>query len=405
MTITSHALFQRTFGQHIFEVEAADKPNTFITKHSYHSSNVYYDFHFNRQNQRLTIQERHQTGEVLELIPHQYFESEFAEEFVINYSHWMNRRKNHILFRPISFQDTQFLTNVPYVLIREKGFFLLRNRKRTQCLVNSSSLLFQNLFQRYFRRLDNEPYVYMFANDSMLTDFVIDIYLPRLGLAFKFDISRRKIFSREYSGMCIDENQCFGTLTGLTAGLLLSPVAVSNGDNLSRKFIVPFGEIKVKNMSDNVHQTVFIERTSSVEFPHQYFVFILNDRLRILQSSDSPTGWLYLALLHAMTSNPLPDFYTGMTGMERAFQLLNCAGCWTDQPYDSLSLKIAKQIAEISPKVNYHPIHLTLMEDIQWSQQGLPYSLQHFGYYLIINKLIHASEQLKFLYSSSDSKT
>ncbi|CAF3467127.1 unnamed protein product [Rotaria sp. Silwood1] len=115
------------------------------------------------------------------------------------------------------------------------------------------------------------------------------------------------------------------------------------------------------------------------EFLYQYFVFILNDRLRILQPTDSPTGWLYLALLHAMTSYPLPNQYTGMTGMERAFQLLNSAGCWSDQPFDAVSRNILLQIATISPKVNYFPEHLTSMEKIEWNPHSLPYSMQHFG--------------------------
>ena len=38
--------------------------------------------------------------------------------------------------------------------------------------------------------------------------------------------------------------------------------------------------------SDNTHPTVTIERKTSTD---QYFVFLLNDRLRILQSIDSPT--------------------------------------------------------------------------------------------------------------------
>jgi hypothetical protein len=182
--------------------------------------------------------------------------------------------------------------------------------------------------------------------------------------------------------MYIDENQCFGTLTGLKAGLLLSSIGADN-----RKFLVPFGQVQAKKTSSNSHQIVSIERTASISFARHYFVFSLNDRLRLLQSSDSPTGWLYLALLHAMTSNPLPDLYTQMTGMERAFQLLYSAECWTDQPLDSLSLSIALQIANISPKVEYYPTHLTCMETIQWNEQSLPYSLQHFSYYLIIKKI------------------
>ncbi|CAF3438200.1 unnamed protein product, partial [Rotaria socialis] len=52
--------------------------------------------------------------------------------------------------------------------------------------------------------------------------------------------------------------------------------------------------------------------------------------------TDSPTGWLYLALLHAITSHCLPDQYTGMTGMERSFELLNSTVSWSDQPFDPI---------------------------------------------------------------------
>ncbi|CAF1051816.1 unnamed protein product [Didymodactylos carnosus] len=74
----------------------------------------------------------------------------------------------------------------------------------------------------------------------------------------------------------------------------------------------PFGQVQAIKKSDDDHQIVTIERKST-SFIHEYFVFILNDRLRILQPTDSPTSWLYLALLHAMTSHPLPDQYTEMT--------------------------------------------------------------------------------------------
>jgi hypothetical protein len=140
-----------------------------------------------------------------------------------------------------------------------------------------------------------------------------------------------------------------------------------------------------------------------MSYDHQYFVFILNDRLRIIQSTDSPTGWLYLSLLHAITSHPLPDQYTGMTGMERAFQLLNSAGCWTDQPFDSISLNILCQIAWISPKVNYYRQYNNSMQNIDWNHYTIPYSLQHSGYYLMAKQIINTSEKLNFMHPSSHS--
>ncbi|UJR11152.1 hypothetical protein I4U23_015333 [Adineta vaga] len=252
--------------------------------------------------------------------------------------------------------------------------------------------------------MNDEPYVYMLSDNAHHTKRITNIHLSRLGIAFQYNGNTQITTSREYSDMCIDEDQWLGTLTGLTSGLLLSPLSNNNSElnhYLYRKIIVPFGNPHSKRMQNDIHQTVTIQRTSlsSKESSH-YFVFILNDRLRMLQSTDSPTGWLYLALLHAMTSHSLPDQYTGMTGIERAFQLLNSAGCWSDQPYNFLSRNILAQIALISPKVDYYPKHFTCMQKIDWNDNGLPFSLQHFGYYLIAKQLIKTSEQLHFIYSS-----
>ena len=361
-------LYIRTFDQHIFEVQAAELPNTYITKHSYHGKGrVIYEFHLNSQTKQLTIRERHiHTNDVCQLIPHTYFQTELPDMFVSNYSHWWNATDRTIEFRPVHFKDINFLDNKSYILSLDTGCITTNETEKRQTLVNQSSSLFKTLFLRYFVRLDDKPYVYMMQDNVSQVDTIIYIHLSRLRIAFQYNVQTGIITSREYSDMCVDENQWLETLTGLTSGLLLSPLPVSNhqlNHYPYRKLIVPFGQIHGTKTRNDKHQTVNIERIASLEeFLHHYFVFILNDQLRILQSTDSPTGWLYLALLHAMTSHPLPDQYTGMTGMERAFQLLNSAACWSDQPFDLLSLNILTQIATISPKVTYYPEHLTCMQ-------------------------------------------
>ncbi|CAF1334201.1 unnamed protein product [Rotaria sordida] len=405
--ITTNELFVRVFGYHIFEAQAAEAPNTYITKHLYHGDGrVQYEFHFNDQTNRLTINERHiHKDEMFQLIPHKCFQTELPDTFVSDHSHWWNAKDQIVEFRPVHFKDADFLDNKPYVLSLTTGHITTTEAINRQILVNQSSTFFDSMFNRYFIRLDDKPYVYMMRDNSSSTDIIIHIRLSRLGIAFKYNGNSNIITSREYSDMCIDENQWLGTLTGLQSGLVLSPSSVNN-QKLEhypyRKLIVPFGQLHAQKTSDYTHQTVIIQRISeSKDFLRHYFVFIMNDRLRILQSTDSPTGWLYLALLHAMTSHPLPDQYTGMTGMERAFQLLNSAGCWSDQPFDALSLNILAQIAAISPKVNYYPEHLTCMEKIEWHSNGLPYSMQHFSYYLIAKRLIETSQQLNFMYTTS----
>ncbi|UJR12234.1 hypothetical protein I4U23_016411 [Adineta vaga] len=407
--IIFHPLFIRIFGQHVFEVQAAEISNTYITKHGYHDdNNVLYEFHFNDQTKYLTIRERDIiTNEINELIPHTCFEDELPDMFISNYSHWWNATIDRIEFRSIYFKDLDFRKNKFYIFDRKTELITMNEMKTKQILINQSSEIFQKLFLQYFIRLDDKPYVYMIGNDLSQNNLIITIHLSRLRIAFQYDTSTQIIMSREYSDMRVDEDQWLGTLTGLTSGLLLSPLLFNNDESKCysyRKLIVPFGKV-YSTIQNDKHQTVKIQRTSllSDEFLSHYFVFILNDRLCILQSTDSPTGWLYLALLHAMTSHPLPDQFTAMTGMERAFQLLNSAGCWSDQPYDSLSLNILTQIASISPKVDYYPENLTCMEKIDWNNNGLQVSLQHFGYYLIVKSLINASRQLDFIHSSDSS--
>ena len=108
--------FRRTFDHHIFEVQAAGPLNTYLTKHAYHGSQIHYEFHFIRQNQRVTIRAARRTGEIFQLIPHKCFQTEFAVKFVDTYSHWINQKTNLIQFRPIHFQHFQFLTNISYEL-------------------------------------------------------------------------------------------------------------------------------------------------------------------------------------------------------------------------------------------------------------------------------------------------
>ncbi|CAF3462404.1 unnamed protein product [Rotaria socialis] len=403
-SITTNELFVRVFEEHIFEVQLAESPKTYITRLPYGNGQVQYEFHLNDETKHLTITERHiTTNEIFQLIPHSHFQAELPDVFVSNHSHWLNKRSRIVEFRPIHFKEANFLDHKPYVLSLTTGYVVTNDMANEQRLVNQSSPLFDTLFNQYFVRLDSKPYVYMMGEHISQSDIIIHIHLSRLGIAFKYNGTTKIITSREYSDMCIDQDQWLGTLTGLTSSLLLSPLSVKHyrlEHYPYRKLIVPFGTILSTRGQRETHQTVTIDRPSSMSFSHQYFVFTLNDRLKILQSTDSPTGWLYLALLHATTSHPLPDHYTGMTGMERAFQLLYSAGCWSDQPFNELSLYILGRIGSISPKVNYYPEHLTCMEKIDWNSNGIPYSMQHFGYYLIAKQLIDSSQLFNFMYPS-----
>ena len=146
--ITGDSLFLRVFDHHVFEVQAAESPGTYITKHAYHGDKaVHYEFYWDVVNQRLIVQEQHkQTKQRFELIPHTCFDMELADIFVSNFSHWRNKDNQQIEFRSIQFQDSHFLKDKYYILSIDTGFLTTNSSTNPQLLVNHATPFFQNLF-------------------------------------------------------------------------------------------------------------------------------------------------------------------------------------------------------------------------------------------------------------------
>ncbi|CAF4965022.1 unnamed protein product, partial [Rotaria socialis] len=221
--IISNELYIRVFEHYIFPIQIAAAPNTYISRYSnFGDEPVQYEFYFDDQLNRLIVCERHiKTNEIFELIPPTCFDKELPAKFISEYSHWKNIKNPIVEFRPIHFQDPDFLNYKPYVLNIETGYVTTTETLKLQILINRSSSLFQNLYRRYFHRLDEQPYLYMMNDDASNiierkkseTDVVIHIHLSRLAIAFKYNMSSNCFVSREYSDMCIDEDQWIGTLT------------------------------------------------------------------------------------------------------------------------------------------------------------------------------------------------
>ena len=249
--ITSNELFLRVFGDYIFEVQSTKLSNIYITKHSYHDyKNVYYQFHFDDHTKHLTITEQHEnTDEIYQLIPHICFSNVLPDIFVSNHSHWWNIKDQILEFRPIHFKSIDFLQKKPYIYSMKTRYISTTGSITQQILVNQKSHFFQSLFNKYFIRLDDQPFVYMMKDNET----TIDIYLSRLGIAFKYNINSKSITSREYSDMFIDENQWLGTLTGLKSGLILSPSPSPSINYPYRKLIVPFGHVHAEMISSDNH--------------------------------------------------------------------------------------------------------------------------------------------------------
>lgn len=128
-----------------------------------------------------------------------------------------------------------------------------------------------------------------------------------------------------------------------------------------------------------------------------FFVYTIDERCRILKARNNFSAWFYLAHLHAITAHPLPDPFTGMTGTERALQILQSGFTWSSAPYDNESEKTLRHIANLSPRRSFYPEHLKCLQHIQWPDL-INSSAAHDAFEIIVDKLLQDSNRLSFLH-------
>jgi hypothetical protein len=130
----------------------------------------------------------------------------------------------------------------------------------------------------------------------------------------------------------------------------------------------------------------------------------VDDKLRQLKGGESQAGWVFLSLLHGLTSSPLPDPFTLVTGTERAFQILQSGNCWSCSPYEGETLRNLDYLLRLVPQRDYYPPTMKTMETVKWHPHLSPYTA-HDGYLLLVQKLIQDSERLKFLFPETTEGT
>lgn len=100
--ITQSLLFQRVFGDFIFEVQP-DSQNSFSAVQKYNDCS----YEFRRLGNGTVVMEV-QHGIERELIPHSILQDEIPYELIESYSHFWNKTENVIEFRKKLFSDPNF---------------------------------------------------------------------------------------------------------------------------------------------------------------------------------------------------------------------------------------------------------------------------------------------------------
>lgn len=392
--ITKHALFQRLFGTTTFEVQPTN--GGLCTATSFNG----FKYIFREQGgDGLAIIERDERRSdairTKELIPHTKLNGLVPFLLVDKFSHWFNLERNFIEFRPKMFGEADFATNagIQYVLFLDPEPRRLMHVKTKRLLLDVRSDGFRKI-SSLLGRLEQKDFI----NVLMDGPHTARIELYRMNLNFIIDCTEVQsgymIQSIEYSDMRISLQQNIGTLFGLRLGLLLESM---NGTGQSKLLIVPHGKPSVHRREHHV-KIIMCANETELRTP-AFFSYQVNTECRILKA-NSFAGWFYLAHLHAITSYPLPDPFTGMTGVERALQILQSGVSWSSAPYDTESFNTLLMLADLSPIRQFR----STSTDDRNHQQTTKWPLlirqhaAHDAFVLIVRKLIADSMRLAALY-------
>ncbi|XP_065660133.1 uncharacterized protein LOC136084025 isoform X2 [Hydra vulgaris] len=406
--ITTSPDYKRVFGDHIFEVRpAAEKSKAFVTAHQLRGS----FYTFSHENFGLVVVERRSSGDEYELIPFTFFKEHFPYFFVNNFSHWLCKQTRTIFFRPVKFDDINFLKgesidNFLHRFYLQNG--ILYDSRRKRYLVNIQSKTFKDIYScSGVKRLELKEYVHLWLNSEEIVEhdkFKLKIELPRMDLSFGIEEKTGKLFSSEHTGMVVSNIQGgFGTLIGLKHGLLLcedKPVVKKEYFGQHKVLIMPYAKkINFKKSKISNHQKVSIELTELFSPP--YFAYNIDDRLCELRGPANQVSWVYLSLLHAMTSSSLPDPFTKLTGTESSMRLLQLERTFSCKPLEQSELHVLKYIVNLAPKRKFY--NESFVQSVKWLE-NLQSSYAYDGLALASKMIINRANLYKEIFVAETKK-
>lgn len=304
------------------------------------------------------------TPEVWEYIPRQCLRGDLPSSFVEHSSHWVNLSTHVVQFRAadhpwVPTPDGWTLTQNEQSSILSKGACRVVDPHSTtadEILKITGPLESRYHTNCIFHHVPEAPY--------------LAVDLPRFSLTFRLDEGQSVLQSKIYPGMCVGKVQGIGTLIGLKSKLVLEPQRRCS--NQPRTILIPEAEFSSKLVG---HHVEVVAR--SAEKQHiRHHVFEVNRDLGFLSDRGALQSKLLVCYLHALTSNCLPDPLTSRSGTEEALRLLGSAAIRSANQLDTQSAEYLQAIAEVSPRRRYYPDHLTVMEQVKWSDNLPPLSQQ-----------------------------
>ena len=317
---------------------------------------------------------------------------DFPTFFVTEHAHWLDLRNGEVEFRPLGrlWDQSSESQNwrLLFLLDRPKMIHGKSTTSTTRRLIDIRSGTFKDIAAR-IDSLENAKYLTMVYDVQMLQ---VSIELPRFRLSF-FVNAIGELESKNMEGMVIDNNQCTGTMIGLSSRLVLR-----NKDSIfaslprSRCVLIPHGHVHFNFSPDRNHVRVRVD----IDTPRRqvtWYKYEIDSDLGLLVGTVNLTSRLYRIYLHALCSHPLPDPLMSQTGTDHALHELRAAGSFSFQRLTEADVELLRLIGNLTPLRSYYPTHLRVMQNIKWSAD-LPALSQHGGFDVAVRKILQYAQSL-----------
>jgi hypothetical protein len=190
----------------------------------------------------------------------------------------------------------------------------------------------------------------------------------------------------------IDPIQDAGTFHGLKSQLVLRNVS----NHRKRSVLVPIGTVCWEKQ--DIHTLVKVKNEGT------YARFHINQVLGRLDCASEPLLLYLKALLHAMTSFPIPDGLTGRTGSEEARHCLIAASSQPWTPLQSPPQRILSMLERLGPRRHYYPPGSKIYQNVIWDN-NLTMNVQHEILGTLVANIRQQSQKLEILQISTDTET
>ncbi|KAF3941946.1 hypothetical protein ABW19_dt0206271 [Dactylella cylindrospora] len=280
--------------------------------------------------------------------------------------HWLDIKKETLYARQVRWKmkESDWAINIPQ---REA-------RRRNVRLVDRFSPLFKQIAV-IFSKFENERYLTVFQPPSRN----LSVEMRRLEL--RWEVGPKGYLESEALQSHIDPDQDVGTWYGFRSKIVLR----DNFNGRNRTVITPIGLPRYRTNGPHVEVEI---KNNGV-----YGRYQINKVLGRLDCPPEPLLLYTKAVVHALTSFIIPDPLTGRTGTEEAIHCLRSGYC---QPWNPLNIHhypLLNILANLTPKREYYPIGLKVMEKVSWDQHLRSYA-QDEDFFSVIKDIVDKSEQL-----------